>query len=104
MPFEGYYTDPARGAVSAWENTFNVASWEGWLTFDALRAAPGVTQPTLIVHSEAAAIPQGAKAFLADIAGETSAIWLDAVTQFDFYDQDTAVAAASDAVADHFRR
>ncbi len=102
MAFDGYYTDPARGAVAAWENTFNLASWEGWLTFDAVRAAPGVTQPTLIVHSHAAAIPQGAEAFYAALAGEKAAVWLEDVTQFDFYHQDAAVAAAADAVADHF--
>lgn len=104
MAFEGYYTDPKRGLLPQWENTFNVASWAGWLTFDAVRAADGIAQPTLIVHSEAAAIPQGAKKFFERLTGPKSQVWFDGVTQFDFYDQPDAVTSAADAAAAHFAR
>jgi hypothetical protein len=96
-----YYTEADRGLVAAWENTFNVASWEGWLTFDAHRAA-ALTQPFFIAHSEAAAIPHGARRFYAAVQGRKSALWLENVTQFDFYDRPDAVKAATDAVAAHF--
>lgn len=99
-----YYTEADRGAIPQWENTFNVASWEGWLTFDALAPAPLVTQPTLIVHSEAAAIPQGAHQFFAALRAQKAQLWLDGVSQFDFYDRDTPVNTAADAVAEHFQR
>jgi dienelactone hydrolase len=102
MAFEGYYTDPARGAVSQWENTFNVASWDDWLSFDALSAAPRLTKPLFVVHSDAAAIPQGARQFLAATQGPSGSLWLDNVGQFDFYDQAAPVKQAADAVAAHF--
>ena len=98
----GYYNTPGLGMIPEWDNTFNLASWEGWLTFDAIRAAPGIEQPVLIVHSDAAAIPQGARTFYADLAGVKDAVWLDDVTQFDFYHQPEPVTQASDAVVDFF--
>lgn len=102
MPGVPYYTEDGLGMIPEWENTFNLASWEGWLTFDGVRAAPGITQPLMIVHSEAAAIPQGAHRFFADLTGDKEELWLDDVTQFDFYHREDAVQTASDAVADFF--
>lgn len=96
-----YYTEPQRGMIPQWENRFNVASWEGWLTLDAMPQAPRLTQPTLMVHSEAAAIPQGARQFYSQIRSPKVERWLPGVSQFDFYDQAGAVKAAADAVAQH---
>ena len=102
MTMPGYYTDPARGLVPEWENTFNLASWEGWLTFDGIRSAAGIDEPTLIVHSDAAAVPEGARAFYAELAAPRSELWLDGVIQSDFYDRPVPVTTAADAAAAHF--
>ncbi|MEM9555912.1 MAG: alpha/beta fold hydrolase [Acidobacteriota bacterium] len=103
MAMDGYYTDPERGAVEAWENTFNLRSWSGWLTFDGVRAAPGIRQPTLIVHSAAAAIPDGARSFYAQLTAPRTQLWLDDVGQFDFYDRPDVVRTAVEAAVEHFR-
>ncbi len=63
-----------------------------------------LTKPTLIVHSEAAAVPQGAHAFFAQLNGDATELWLDNVTQFDFYDEPEDVRRAADAAAAHFTR
>ena len=102
MPGAPYYTEEGLGMIPEWENTFNLASWEGWLIFDGVRAAPGITQPTLIVHSEDAAIPHGAQRFFANLAGEKDELWLEGVSQFDFYHREDAVSKSSDAVAEFF--
>lgn len=102
MPGVPYYTEEGLGMIPEWENTFNLASWEGWLTFDGIRAAPGITQPLMIVHSEQAAIPEGAQRFIADLTSDKQELWLDGVTQFDFYHREDAVTAVSDAVATFF--
>jgi len=102
MPGVPYYTEEGLGMIPEWENTFNLASWEGWLTFDGVRAAPGIAQPLMIVHSEDAAIPAGAHQFFADLTSDKKELWLDSVTQFDFYHREDAVTAASDAVATFF--
>ena len=98
-----YYTERDRGLIPQWDNRFNVASWEAWLTLDAMPIAPTLKAPLLIVHSEAAAIPQGARQFYAAVTSPKRQLWLDQVSQFDFYDRDPHVDRAADAVARHFR-
>lgn len=97
-----YYTEADRGLIPAWDNRFNLASWEGWLTFDALQYAPKIDKPTLIVHSEAAAIPHGAKQFAKTLAGPAREVWLDNVNQLDFYDREQPVERSANALAEFF--
>lgn len=98
-----YYIDPDRGAIPEYDNHFNLASWEPWLTFDAIAIADELSDtPVQIVHSESAAIPEGAHRFFDRLTGPKSELWLDDVTQFDFYDRDAAVTRSSDTVAQHF--
>lgn len=99
-----YYTEEDRGQIPEWRNEADPAFWEGWLTFDAIEAAPNVGQPFFMVHSESAVIPQGAHHFYDLLDSEKGELWLDDVEQFDFYDQDVSVAAGADFVAAHFRR
>ena len=98
-----YYTEEDRGQIPEWRNAFNLSSWEPWLTYDAvsIAAALGDT-PVSIAHSEAAAIPQGARAFYAALSGDKSELWLDDVSQLDFYDRPEPVRQASDFIAEHF--
>jgi uncharacterized protein len=98
-----YYTERDRGLIPEYVNQFNLTSWEPWLTFDAVALAPRLAKPFAMVHSEAAAIPQGARQFFAGVTGEKRELWLDNVTQFDFYDRDAPVTRASDFVTTHFR-
>lgn len=97
-----YYTEADRGLIPAYDNKFNVASWEGWLNFDAQKTAALQDTPILMVHSEAAAIPTGVKQYAEAMGRNVDVIWLDNVTQFEFYDRADAVKASSDAAAKHF--
>ncbi|MBD0319108.1 MAG: alpha/beta hydrolase [Gemmatimonadetes bacterium] len=98
-----YYTEADRGMIREWRNQADPAFWRGWLTFDAMPAAPRIRQPFLMVHSDSAAIPQGARRFYGRVTAPKSELWLPSVTQLDFYDRPAPVRAASDAVAEHFR-
>ncbi|MCF6444291.1 alpha/beta hydrolase [Nereida sp. MMG025] len=102
MPFGGYYYEADRGAIPAYDNQWNNAGWEGWLTYHSADNAERLTQPLAIVHSEAAAIPQGVRTFLEGFAGEATLQMLEEVTQFDFYDNPEDVTRAADTVAAHF--
>ncbi len=102
MPIGGYYYEAERGAIPAYDNQWNNAGWEGWLTYFPADQADRLTHPLAIVHSEAAAIPQGVKAFLAGFAGEATLQMLEGVTQFDFYDNPEDVTRAADTMAAHF--
>ena len=97
-----YYTNPGRGAIPQWSNRFAVMQWEEWLTFDPIAVAPSITQPVLLVHSEDAAVPEGAEAFASGLGGEHRFVWTDGV-QLDFYDQQAQVTGAVREVAGHLR-
>jgi uncharacterized protein len=87
-----YYQNPKRGAIPQWLNQFAVASWAEWLTFNPMPIAQKIKVPTLFIHSEKAAIPQGARQFFAAIPGKNKQMnWLPDRTQFDFYDQEQTV-------------
>ncbi|ABW30784.1 alpha/beta hydrolase [Acaryochloris marina] len=98
-----YYTDPERGSIPEYDNQFNLATWEPWLTYDALQTATQLKKPTLLVHSESAAIPQGAQEFAQRMGDMATTVWLENVTQFDFYDNPTDVAHATKEVDRHFQ-
>ena len=97
-----YYTEKGRGLIPEYDNVFNVSSWEGWLNYDAIKTAAKQNKPTLLVHSEQAAIPQGAKEYEKQANDNVKLIMLDNITQFDFYDQDNAVNESVDYVTNHF--
>ncbi|MCR9136668.1 MAG: alpha/beta hydrolase [Alphaproteobacteria bacterium] len=103
MPIGGYYHNPSRGAIAEYDNRWNQSSWEAWLTYHPADHAQRLDKPLAVVHSQAAAIPEGVKAFLADYAGQVTLQMLENVTQFDFYDNPEDVTRAADTVADHFR-
>jgi uncharacterized protein len=99
-----YYQNPQRGAISQWSNQFAVASWAEWLTFNPMPVAKQIKVPTLFVHSEKGAIPDGARQFFAAIPGENKQInWLSDRNQFDFYDQAATVDQSILLIAQHLR-
>ncbi|MEM7060109.1 MAG: alpha/beta hydrolase [Pseudomonadota bacterium] len=102
MPIGGYYYDPARGAIPEYDDSWNDAGWDDWLGYHPVDGAESFDKPLAIVHSDAAAIPQGVRSFIQRMTGEATQSWLEDVTQFDFYDDPDAVEVASDTVAAHF--
>lgn len=96
-----YYASPDRGAVPEWHNEMAEFSWLYWLTFDGLRAAPGVKVPTLLVHGDDCVLPDNARQVGKDTGA--SLVWA-AGSQIDFYDQPEQVSLAVDAADEHFRK
>lgn len=98
-----YYSEPDRGQIPEYDNQFNLASWMPWLSFDAISLAEKLPGKIAYVHSEAAAIPHGVKAFAERAGDKAEGVWLDDVGQFDFYDQAEPVRLATDAIEKHFK-
>lgn len=98
-----YYASADRGAVPQWTNQFAVMSWSDWLTYDALAAAPSVTVPTLVVHSDDSALPDNVRRFYAALGGPKDLFWTQGA-HIDFYDKDPYVAKVVDVVAAHLSR
>lgn len=97
-----YYTEENRGLIPEYDNQFNVASWENWLTFDSVKTAKNIDRPVFIVHSEKAAVPSGTKQYLNILDDYGDSLWLNEADQFDFYDTEMVVNQAVDAVSNHF--
>jgi uncharacterized protein len=98
-----FYRNPARGGIPGWPNRFAVMAWPEWLRFDPIALAPRVIAPTLVVHSEDAAIPDGARRFYAGLTCEKEIAWIQG-SQYDFYDQEPTVTQAVDMSVAHFER
>jgi uncharacterized protein len=98
-----YYLNPKRGAIPQWKNQFALMSWPEWLEFSAMPKAKEITVPALFVHSENAAIPDGAKKFFKDIPGKKDFFWTQG-TQFDFYDNDEQVNKSVALAALHLEK
>jgi fermentation-respiration switch protein FrsA (DUF1100 family) len=99
-PFE-YYLSPSRGAIPEWKNQFAVMSWPEWLQFYPINEADKISVPTLFIHSESAAIPNGAKRFYDKLVSQKEFYWMNG-TQFDFYDNPPTVNEASKKAAQWF--
>jgi hypothetical protein len=98
-----YYASTGRGAIQAWTNAMAEFSWLYWLTFDGLSAAPRVSVPTLLVHSDDCVLPGNVKTVRDRLAGPSELVWAHG-GQTDFYDQPDQVSLAVDAADRHFRR
>jgi uncharacterized protein len=99
-----YYQNPKRGAIPQWTNQFAIASWAEWLTFNPMPVAKEIKVPTLFIHSQKAAIPDGARQFFAAIPVQNKQMeWLPDRIQFDFYDQAATVDQSISLIAKHLR-
>lgn len=98
-----YYGTP-RAGMANYTNAFAVMSREHFLPFDVQAAAPKITVPVAMVHSENALSPRAAEAFHAKLQVDKSLDWLAGENQVAFYDDPALVGAAADTIAAHFHR
>lgn len=97
-----YYYDAARGVIPEWTNRFAVMSWEEWLDYAPLGAATKINVPTLVIHSDNAALPENARKFYEAIKAPKDLVWTKDA-HFDFYDKEPLVTASARAVGEHFK-
>ncbi len=99
-----YYTESDRGLIPEYDNKFSITTWEPWLSYDGLASAASLTKPVLMVCSDAAALPAGARRYTERTKAPVTELWLDDVYQFDFYDREDVVLKVSDAIAAHLSK
>jgi hypothetical protein len=97
-----YYGNPERGAIPAWKNEMAEMTWAFWLPFDGLRAAPEVSVPTVMVHSDGCVFPDHVRQVYAGLRGPKQLEWSEG-SQIDFYDQPKQVTQAVALADRHFR-
>jgi hypothetical protein len=97
-----YYGNAKRGAIPQWKNQFAVMGWKEWLKMNAIDGiAERITVPTLMIHSDASALPQNVRAFYGKLSSPKRLVWTER-EHTAFYDQQKEVAFAVDAVRNHF--
>ena len=100
-----YYLNPERGAIPEWSSDkFAVMSWEDWLTTDPMPTATVITQPTLMIHSDGAVLPQYTKNYFEKIRTDDKKLyWMETelespMHQFSYYDQEAEVNEALEEI------
>lgn len=97
-----YYGSAARGRVPAWDNSFAVAGWKEWLELNVIDGvAERIKAPVLMVHSDGSALPDNVKRFYDALPSPKTLVWAEG-EHTGFYDQDTLVAFATNAVGRFF--
>lgn len=91
-----------RAAVPNYRNAFAVMSREFFLPFDVQAAAPKLTAPITMIHSENALSPAWARKFYDALNAEKTIAWVLSKGQTDFYDDLDLVESAADRLAAHF--
>ncbi|MGW4634265.1 hypothetical protein [Nocardia sp. NPDC004415] len=97
------YYGTRRGAVANYTNAFAVQSLAYTSLFDAQSAAPRLTVPFAMIHSEHALAPMLARKFFANVATPKSELWLESTGQIDFYDDPELITPATEFAVDLFR-
>jgi hypothetical protein len=92
----------ARGAKPNWQNRSATMFFETFLAFDSISSGPEIGAATMVVHSDAALVPDSAKRFLASTAGDKELVWTSSENHVAFYDEDRLVNLASDNAARWF--
>ncbi|GAB3220270.1 alpha/beta hydrolase [Spirosoma arcticum] len=101
-----YYGRAERGAIPQWTNQFAVMGWREWLEMNSIDGiAERITVPTLMVHSDSAALPANVRRFYNLIPATTpkNLIWTEG-EHTRFYDTDPYVSRSATQVVEHFRQ
>ncbi|HLL38350.1 MAG TPA: alpha/beta hydrolase [Rubrobacteraceae bacterium] len=97
-----FYENPERGFIPEWTNRFAVMQWPEWLTLDGLAPARAIGVPTMMIHSDGAALPDNVRRFHAALSGPKTLVWMEG-EHTQFYDHEPLITCAARAAAGHLR-
>jgi uncharacterized protein len=88
-----YYTDPKWAAIG-WANLWAPMAYEPILETDVIAPAARVTQPTLVIHTDGAIFPAGARDLYAALPAKTvkELRWQGATPHLEFYVSEPLIA------------
>ena len=88
------YYGTGRGLAPNWVNRSAVMFFEPFLQFNAIDAGKHIKSPTLVIHSDAALVPDGARRFYRSVPAKKDLHWMKTANHIAFYDQAEVVDAA----------
>ncbi len=82
------YYGTSRGSRPGWVNRSAVMFFEPFLQFNAIDSGKEIEAPTLVIHSDTALVPDGARRFFASLpATQKNLHWMTTQNHIAFYDQ-----------------
>jgi hypothetical protein len=69
--------------------------FETFLAFNSISSGPEIGAATMVVHSDAALVPDSAQRFLASTPGDKELVWTTSENHVAFYDEDRLVTLAA---------
>lgn len=99
------YYGTTRGTRPGWVNRSAVMFFEPFLQFNAIDAGREIKAPTLVIHSDKALVPDGARRFFASIPTTKKNLhWMKTANHIAFYDQPEVVQEAAGEAAKWFKQ
>lgn len=99
------YYGTSRGARRGWVNRSAVMFFEPFLQFNAIDAGREIKAPTLVIHSDTALVPDGARRFFASIpTNQKQLAWMTTENHIAFYDRPEVVQSAAGKAAHWFKQ
>jgi hypothetical protein len=77
--------------------------FEPFLQFNSIDSGSRIQAATLVIHSDAALVPEGARRFYASLPGEKRLHWMNTRQHISFYDEQPVVGEAADQAAAWFQ-
>jgi uncharacterized protein len=97
-----YYGQATRGAIPQWNNQFAVKSWKEWLELNTVQTGARINVPTMMIHSDASALPDNVRSFFNQIPTQQKEMRWTEGEHTEFYDQEARVTLALNTAASHF--
>jgi hypothetical protein len=99
------YYGTSRGSRPGWVNRSAVMFFEPFLQFNAIDSGKEIEAPTLVIHSDTALVPDGARRFFASLpATQKNLHWMTTQNHIAFYDQPEVVEEAAGQATQWFKQ
>ena len=99
------YYGTSRGSSPGWVNRSAVMFFEPFLQFNAIDSGKEIEAPTLVIHSDTALVPDGARRFFASLpATQKNLHWMTTQNHIAFYDQPEVVEEAAGQATQWFKQ
>lgn len=91
------YYGTGRNTGARWANRSATMFFEPFLQFNSIDSGPQIEAATMVIHSDAALVPEGARRFYESLPGQKRLHWMTTKQHIDFYD----VTPVVDEAAEH---
>lgn len=93
------YYGTSRNPSARWENRSATMFFEHFLQFNSIHSGKSIKAPTMVIHSDAALVPEGARRFYDSLPGEKKLAWMNTRQHISLYDEKPIVdEAAANAI------